>query len=147
MLEELKLKVLKANQTLPQKGLVLLNWGNVSEIDRETGLVVIKPSGVPYNELTVKDMVVVDLMGNVVDGALRPSSDMPTHIELYRAFDEIAALRIRIRPMRRRLLRRDAIFRFTVQRMRISFTAIFPASEDLPKTRSAANMRLIRLTR
>ena len=92
MLEELKLKVLKANQALPHKGLVLLNWGNVSEIDRETGLVVIKPSGVPYDELTVKDMVVVDLMGSVVEGALRPSSDMPTHIELYRAFDEIGGV-------------------------------------------------------
>lgn len=147
MLEELKLKVLKANQTLPQKGLVLLNWGNVSEIDRETGLVVIKPSGVPYNELTVKDMVVVDLMGNVVDGALRPSSDMPTHIELYRAFDEIGGITHTHSTYATALLRRDAIFRFTVPRMRISFTAIFPASEDLPKTRSAANMRLIRLMR
>jgi L-ribulose-5-phosphate 4-epimerase len=92
MLESLKRKVLDANVALQKNGLVKLTWGNVSEIDRETGLVVIKPSGVPYDELTVKDMMVVDLMGNVVDGVLRPSTDMPTHIELYRAFDEIGAI-------------------------------------------------------
>lgn len=92
MLESLKRKVLDANLALQKNGLVKLTWGNVSEIDRETGLIVIKPSGVPYDELTVKDMMVVDLMGNVVDGVLRPSSDTPTHIELYRAFDEIGGI-------------------------------------------------------
>ena len=92
MLEDLKRKVLDANRALEKKGLVRTLGGNVSEIDRETGLIVIKPSGVPFDELTVKDMMVVDLMGNVVDGVLHPSVDTPTHIELYRAFDEIGGI-------------------------------------------------------
>ncbi len=92
MLESLKRKVLDANLALQKNGLIKLTWGSVSEIDRETGLVVIKPSGVPFDELTVKDMMVVDLMGNVVDGVLHPSFDTPTHIELYRAFEEIGSI-------------------------------------------------------
>lgn len=92
MLEELKIKVLEANKALPKNNLVILSWGNVSEIDRETGLVVIKPSGVPYDKLTAKDMVVVDLEGNVVEGDLRPSSDTPTHLELYRAYEQIGGI-------------------------------------------------------
>ncbi len=89
MLEKLKEEVLKANLLLPKYNLVTFTWGNVSGIDREKGLVVIKPSGVEYEELKIDDMVVVDLLGNIVEGSLRPSSDTPTHIELYKAFPNI----------------------------------------------------------
>jgi L-ribulose-5-phosphate 4-epimerase len=88
----LKEAVLEANLALPQQGLVTFTWGNVSGIDRNAGLVVIKPSGVPYERLTVEDMVVVDLEGNVVEGELRPSSDTPTHLALYRSLPEIGGV-------------------------------------------------------
>ena len=86
MLEELKALVCKANLELPKYGLVTFTWGNVSGIDREKGLVVIKPSGVEYDEMKPEHMVVVDLSGKVVEGNLRPSSDTDTHVVLYRAF-------------------------------------------------------------
>ncbi len=89
MLEALKEKVYKANMLLPHYKLITFTWGNVSEIDRETNLVVIKPSGVEYDVMTPDDMVVVDLDGNVVEGKLNPSSDTPTHLELYRNFPNI----------------------------------------------------------
>lgn len=89
MLEELKQRVLKANLMLPQYGLVTFTWGNVSGIDRQKGLIVIKPSGVDYKQMKVSDMVVVDMDGNVVEGDLNPSSDTPTHIVLYKAFSNI----------------------------------------------------------
>ena len=92
MLEELKKKVCQANLDLVKHGLVLFTWGNVSAIDRESGLVVIKPSGVSYNDMTPSDMVVVDLEGKVVEGSLRPSSDTPTHVELYKAFPNIGGV-------------------------------------------------------
>ena len=92
MLEELKEKVCKANLDLVKHGLVLFTWGNVSAIDRESGLVVIKPSGVSYDNMKPSDMVVVDLDGNVVEGSLRPSSDTPTHVVLYKAFPEIGGV-------------------------------------------------------
>ena len=92
MLEELKQLVYEANMELPRRGLVTYTWGNVSGIDREVGLVVIKPSGVSYEALTPQDMVVVDLEGNVVEGHLRPSSDTRTHTELYKAFPEIGGV-------------------------------------------------------
>lgn len=93
MLEELKQKVLDANLLLPQHGLVKFTWGNVSEIDRSKGLVVIKPSGVEYDGMTAEDMVVVDLeSGKVVEGKYKPSSDTPTHLELYKAFAEIGGV-------------------------------------------------------
>lgn len=92
MLEQLKREVLEANLELPKAGLVTLTWGNVSGIDRERGRVVIKPSGVPYRELKLEDMVVLDLDGNVVDGRLKPSSDTPTHLVLYKAFPEIGGI-------------------------------------------------------
>lgn len=92
MLEKLKEQVYKANMALPQHGLVVFTWGNVSGIDREKGLVVIKPSGVPYEELTVEDMVVIDLEGNKVEGELNPSSDTPTHLELYKNFPDIGGV-------------------------------------------------------
>ena len=90
MLEELKQKVFKANLDLVKQGLVIFTWGNVSGIDREKGLVVIKPSGVSYDDMKAEDMVVVDLQsGKVVEGDLNPSSDTPTHLVLYRAFPNI----------------------------------------------------------
>lgn len=89
MLENLKEEVFKANMLLPKYNLVTFTWGNVSGIDREKGLVVIKPSGVEYEKMTKEDMVVVDLEGNVVEGNLRPSSDTATHIELYKNFKDI----------------------------------------------------------
>lgn len=92
MLEQLKYAVLEANLQLPARGLVTYTWGNVSGIDRESGLVVIKPSGVPYEELTVDDMVVVDLQGMVIEGKWRPSSDTPTHLVLYSTFTEIGGV-------------------------------------------------------
>ena len=92
MLEKLKEKVFRANLDLVKHGLVIFTWGNVSAIDRETGLVVIKPSGVSYDDMKAEDMVVVDLDGNVVEGSLRPSSDTPTHVVLYKAFPEIGGV-------------------------------------------------------
>ena len=92
MLEELKEKVCKANLDLVKHGLVIFTWGNVSAIDRESGLVVIKPSGVSYDNMKPEDMVVVDLDGKVVEGDLNPSSDTPTHVELYKAFPNIGGV-------------------------------------------------------
>ena len=92
MLEELKQKVFEANLDLVKHDLVIFTWGNVSGIDRKSGLVVIKPSGVDYDKMTVDDMVVVDLNGNVVEGNLRPSSDTPTHLALYRAWPEVGGI-------------------------------------------------------
>lgn len=92
MLEELKEQVCRANLLLPKHGLVTFTWGNVSGIDRARGLVVIKPSGVEYDGMGPDDMVVVDLDGNVVEGHYKPSSDTPTHIELYKAFPNIGGV-------------------------------------------------------
>jgi len=92
MLEELKQKVFEANMLLPKYGLVTFTWGNVSGIDRESGLFVIKPSGVEYDTMTRDDMVVMDLNGNRVEGKYKPSSDTPTHLELYKAFPEIGGI-------------------------------------------------------
>ena len=92
MLENLKQIVCKANLELPKYGLVTFTWGNVSAIDRESGLVVIKPSGVEYDGMKPEDMVVVDLEGNVVEGKYKPSSDTPTHVALYRAFPAIGSI-------------------------------------------------------
>jgi L-ribulose-5-phosphate 4-epimerase len=92
VLEQLKKVVLEANLELPKHGLVTFTWGNVSGIDRDKGLVVIKPSGVPYEKLTIDDLVVVDLEGRIVEGSLRPSSDTPTHLALYRAFTHIGGI-------------------------------------------------------
>ena len=91
MLEALKEKVFRANLDLVKHGLVIFTWGNVSAIDRENNLVVIKPSGVSYETMVAADMV-VDLDGNIVEGGLRPSSDMPTHLMLYKAFSEIGGI-------------------------------------------------------
>lgn len=92
MLEELKQKVYEANMMLPKYHLVTFTWGNVSGVDRETGLFVIKPSGVPYEELRPEDMVVVDFDGNKVEGDLNPSTDTPTHAYLYKCWDNIGGV-------------------------------------------------------
>ena len=92
MLETLKQQVFEANLELPKRNLVTYTWGNVSGIDRATNLVVIKPSGVDYETMTAEDMVVVDLDGKVVEGKWKPSSDTPTHVELYRAFPEVGGI-------------------------------------------------------
>ena len=92
MLEKLKQEVYEANMELPQYGLVTFTWGNVSGIDRESGLFVIKPSGVEYDKLTPGDMVVMDLNGNRVEGSYKPSSDTATHLELYKAFPEVGGV-------------------------------------------------------
>ena len=91
-MEDLKQKVLKANLDLLKYNLVTFTWGNVSGIDREKNLVVIKPSGVSYDEMVIEDMVVVDLDGNVVEGRYNPSSDTPTHLALYKVFESIGGI-------------------------------------------------------
>lgn len=91
-MENLKEQVLEANLELVRRGLVIYTWGNVSGIDRERGIVVIKPSGVSYDTMTVDDLVTVDLDGHVVDGHLKPSSDTPTHLALYKAFPQIGGV-------------------------------------------------------
>ena len=92
MLEELKQKVYEANMMLPAYGLVTFTWGNVSAVDREKGLFVIKPSGVDYDKLKPEDMVVVDLDGNKVEGSMNPSSDTPTHAVLYKEFKTLGGI-------------------------------------------------------
>ena len=92
MLEELKQLVYEANMDLPRYGLVTFTWGNVSAIDRESGLFVIKPSGVAYDRLKPEDMVVMNLKGEKVEGRYNPSSDTATHLELYKAFPEIGGI-------------------------------------------------------
>ncbi len=92
MMTELKESVWKANLELHRSGLVLLTFGNVSGLDRRRGILAIKPSGVPYGEMKPEDMVLVDLEGRVVEGGLRPSSDTPTHVELYKAFPDVGGV-------------------------------------------------------
>lgn len=92
MLDELKLKVFKANLALVEHKLVIFTWGNVSGIDREKNMVVIKPSGISYDEMKADDMVVVDLEGNIIEGKLKPSSDSPTHLVLYQHFKNIGGI-------------------------------------------------------
>ncbi len=92
MLEELKQQVYEANMELPRRGLITYTWGNVSGIDRASGYFVIKPSGVDYDKLSAKDMVVMDLNGNKIEGDYKPSSDTPTHIELYKKYEGIGGI-------------------------------------------------------
>lgn len=93
MYKKLKEEVLKANLLLPKYGLVVFTWGNVSAVDREKGIIAIKPSGVEYDDMQVDDIVIVDLAtGEVLDGKLKPSSDTPTHLELYRKFPNIGGI-------------------------------------------------------
>jgi len=92
MYEELKEQVWKANIEIRLQGLIILTWGNVSGLDRDKGVFAIKPSGVPYTDLKASDMVIVDLDGKIVEGKLNPSSDTPTHLELYRGFKQIGGI-------------------------------------------------------
>ena len=92
MAKEIKDKVCQANKLLPKYGLVTFTWGNVSAIDRKSNNYAIKPSGVKYDDLTPDDIVVVDINGNTIEGTLRPSSDTKTHMEIYKAFDEVGAI-------------------------------------------------------
>lgn len=92
MLEKLKREVWQANLELPRFGLVIFTWGNVSAVDRGQGVVVIKPSGVEYEGMTEDDMVITDMAGNVVEGKLKPSSDLLTHLELYKAWPEVGGI-------------------------------------------------------
>lgn len=89
LIHEMKKRVFTANLALPEAGLVKLTWGNVSEVNREAGVIVIKPSGVSYKTMEINDMVVTDLDGEVLEPGLKPSSDLATHVELYKAFEEI----------------------------------------------------------
>ena len=91
-MRELKARVLRANILLKQNNLITLTWGNVSEIDRERGLIAIKPSGIDYDNMTEEDIVVTDLCGKVIDGKLKPSSDLHTHIEIYKGFPKVNAV-------------------------------------------------------
>ena len=92
MLDKLRKEVYEANMELPRRNLVTFTWGNVSGIDRETGIVLIKPSGVEYDELTPDKLVALDLDGNIIEGSLNPSSDTKTHIELYKKYPEIGGI-------------------------------------------------------
>nr|WP_321292756.1 L-ribulose-5-phosphate 4-epimerase [uncultured Trichococcus sp.] len=92
MLEQLKEEVFQANLELPERGLIKYTWGNVSAVDREKGLFVIKPSGVGYDDMKASDMVVCDFEGNVIEGDLNPSSDMPTHAVLYKEFPDVGGI-------------------------------------------------------
>lgn len=127
MLKKLKKQVLEANLLLPKYNLITFTWGNVSGIDRERGLVVIKPSGVEYDGMTVDDLVVVTLDGEQVEGDLRPSSDTPTHLELYKAFPNIGGMFIRILSGVRPLRRADLIFLHSAQRTATISTVLYPA--------------------
>ena len=127
MLEELKEKVFHANLELVKHGLVIFTWGNVSAIDRESGLVVIKPSGVSYDDMKAEDMVVVDLDGKVVEGRLKPSSDTPTHVVLYKAFPEIGGVVHTTLPMLQPGHKPDVTFRISERLMQIISMMPFPA--------------------
>ena len=127
MLEDLKKLVYEANMKLPKCGLVTFTWGNVSAIDRERGMFVIKPSGVDYNQLKPEDMVVMDLEGRKVEGRYNPSSDTATHLELYKAFPKIGGIAHTILPGQPAGPRPGGGFPAMVLPMRIIYTEKFPA--------------------
>ena len=122
MLEELKKAVYEANMLLPKYNLVTFTWGNVSQIDRETGYFAIKPSGVDYDKLTPDDMVIMDLEGNKIEGRYNPSSDTPTHLELYRAFPKIGGVVHTHSPWATSWLRQEEESRVTEPPMQITCT-------------------------
>lgn len=129
MLEELKKQVYEANMELPRRGLITYTWGNVSGIDREKGLFVIKPSGVEYDLLKPEDMVVIDLEGNKVEGDYNPSSDTPTHLELYKAFPKIGGVVHTHSPWAISWAQAGRAFPATEPHTQITSTARFPAPE------------------
>ena len=128
MLKSLKEAVYEANMELPKRHLVTYTWGNVSGISREKGLVVIKPSGVEYDELSPDKLVVLDLDGNIVEGKLNPSSDTKTHLELYKQYPDIGGIvGTRTAPTRSAGRRRARTFPATARPTRTTSTAQFPA--------------------
>ena len=129
MLEELKKQVYEANMELPRRGLITYTWGNVSGIDRASGLFVIKPSGVDYDELKPEDMVVMDLNGNKVEGDYNPSSDTPTHLELYKAFPEVGGIVHTHSPWATSWAQAGRAFPATELPMQIIFMERFPVQE------------------
>lgn len=153
MLEELKKQVYEANMELPRRGLITYTWGNVSGIDRETGYFVIKPSGVDYDKLTLDDMVVMDLDGNKIEGNYKPSSDTPTHLELYKNIRKLEVSHIPI--LRKQLpgLRQVVIFLYMAQHMQITFTGQFLVRENLhpkkftPFMKKIQDLSLLKLLR
>lgn len=140
MLEQLKQDVYMANMQLTEFGLVVLTWGNVSAIDRESGLVVIKPSGVPYDIMKAEDMVVVDLDGNVLEGTLNPSADTPTHLELYRSFEGIGSVVHTHSAWATSFAQAGRSIRATEQLTPIFQITIYLAQEVLLRQRLRANM-------
>ncbi len=126
MYQALKQRVLAANLALPKYGLVTFTWGNVSEIDRERGVIAIKPSGVEYDDMKVDDIVVIDLDGNRVEGSLNPSSDTATHIELYKAFPEAGGIVHTHSRSATIWLKRALIFHHWAPHMRTISMGIFP---------------------
>ena len=145
MLEELKQRVYEANMELPKHGLVTFTWGNVSEIDRETGLFAIKPSGVPYEELKPEDMVLMDLEGNKIEGKYNPSSDTATHIDFIKHLKRLAALYIRIRLMQRAGHRPEEIFHVMERLMQIIYMEKCHVYAVLQSRRSKMLMRKIQV--
>lgn len=146
MLEKLKEEVYKANMDLPKYGLVTFTWGNVSGIDREKGLFVIKPSGVDYDKLTPEDMVVVDLEGNKVEGKYNPSSDTPTHVVLYNAFPKIGGIVHTHSSWATSWAQADAQFLAMELPMQITFTEKFHVSVIWIKARLQKHMREIQVS-
>lgn len=143
MLEALKQEVLKANLDLVRHGLVTFTWGNVSGIDREQGLVVIKPSGVPYDEMRPEHMAVVDLDGRQAEGELKPSSDTPTHIAIYKAFPGVGGVVHTHSTMATSWAQAGRSIPALGTTHADHFTERYPAPESLPGKRSKANMKPI----
>ena len=141
MLEQLKKEVYEANMELPKRGLITYTWGNVSGIDRESGLFVIKPSGVDYDKLSPEDMVVMDLDGNRVEGDLNPSSDTPTHIELYKAFKDLGGIVHTHSPWATHGHRRGEVFHAMEQHMQIISMEKFHVQEASQKKKLKKPMR------
>lgn len=136
MLEELKQQVYEANMDLPRYGLVTFTWGNVSASDRESGLFVIKPSGVEYDKLKPEDMVVMNLNGEKVEGRYNPSSDTATHLELYKAFPEIGGVVHTHSSYATSWAQAGRIFPAMEPRMQTTFTDRFPACAALRRRKS-----------
>lgn len=129
MLTELKQQVYNANMALPEHGLVTMTWGNASGIDRSQNIVAIKPSGLDYAEMSPDDMVLVSLEGEIVEGSLRPSSDLQTHLVLYRAFADIGGIVHTHSTWATGWLKREKRFLHLVRHMPIIFTETFRARE------------------
>ena len=143
MLEKLKEEVYKANMDLPKYGLVTFTWGNVSGIDREKGLFVIKPSGVDYDKLKPEDMVVVDLQGNKVEGEYNPSSDTATHVVLYNAFRTSVESYIHILPGQQAGHRQEEAFHAMEPHMQTTSMEKYLVCETSQKKKSTRHMRKI----